>query len=47
MTMKISDKENLKRLSEFIGVLKDDEEFEKALLEARRFTSTRLERLEL
>lgn len=36
-----------KRLSEFIGVLKDDEEFEKAVLEVRHSTSTRLERLEL
>ncbi len=44
MKTKLSDKKNLKRLSEFIGVLKDDEEFEKGVLEARRSTSTRLER---
>jgi len=36
-----------KRLSEFIGVLKDDEEFERAALEVRHSPSTRLERLEL
>ncbi len=36
-----------KRLSEFIGVLKDDDEFEKAVLEIRHSTSTRLERLNL
>ena len=36
-----------RRLSEFIGVLKDDEDFEKAVLEVRHSTSTRLERLKL
>ncbi|MFZ3383805.1 MAG: antitoxin VapB family protein [Candidatus Methanoperedens sp.] len=36
-----------RRLSEFIGVLKDDEDFEKAVLEIRHSTSTRLERLKL
>jgi predicted CopG family antitoxin len=36
-----------KRLSEFIGVLKDDEEFEKAALEVRHSPSTRLKRLGL
>ncbi len=36
-----------RRLSDFIGVLKDDEEFEKAALEVRHSPSTRLKRLEL
>ncbi len=36
-----------RRLSEFIGVLKDDEDFEKAVLEVRHSASTRLERLKL